>query len=117
MPRLDIARTTVPSTYAAAPVVALTFTTADPANNHQIRATGREKLIVRNNHATIAYTITITSSVDVYGRTKDVTAYSIPALATVTIGPFPLEGWVQTNGYINVDAANASLLLAVEVLP
>lgn len=117
MPRLDIARTTVPSPYAASPMSAVTFTTADPANNHQIRATGKEMLLVRNSHATTAYTVTVASSADIYGRTKDVTALSLVAGEVRVMGPFPLEGWVQSTGYINVDAQNAALLLAVLVLP
>ena len=55
------------------------FTAADEVNGNAFVCSGRELVLMRNDHATDAATVTIASAPDPYGRTKDITAYSLAA--------------------------------------
>jgi hypothetical protein len=115
MPRSDITRTAAPGSRASAGS-ALTFLTGDPANNHRIKATGREMLLVRNSSGTTAYPVTVLSTPDPNNRKGDITSQMIPANGFAIFGPWDIAGW-SNNGYIEVNITNAALLLAVIVLP
>ena len=86
------------------------FTAADEANGNAFACTGRELLLVRNSHATDAATLTISSAPDPYGRTKDITAYSLAAgeFAAFWIGKS--IGWRQTDGKAWLDAAGTGTI-------
>lgn len=115
MARTTLTRSTAPGSYGAAGA-AVTFTAADVANKNQFTATGRELVIARNSGAS-AYTITITSAPDPYGRTGHITAESIAAGETKVFGPFKRSGWQQTDGFFYLEASNAAVLFGIVVLP
>jgi hypothetical protein len=115
MPRTTVTPTAVPAPYSHVGVD-LTLITGDIVNNHQVRLTGKELLLVQNTAGT-AGTVTITSAVDAYGRTKDITARSVPAGAITVFEPFQLQGWMQTDGYLYVSVSATTMKLAVLTLP
>jgi len=92
----------------------LTFTAADASNLNQFVASGDDLIIAWNSGAS-PYTITITSVVDEKKRTGDITAYS---LAAGDIAAFRIknDGWRQSDGYIYLQASNASVKFAVMAL-
>ena len=114
--RTILTKTTAPGSYAAAGV-AVTMTAADTANKNRFLSTGKELLIAQNTDAVNPYTVTIYSTADPYGRSKDITAESLVAGAIHVFGPFPQTGWQQTTGYIHVDGSNAAIKFGVVVLP
>lgn len=115
--------TTPPGGYPTLPLgalsAALAFTTADAVSNTFV-STGRELLLVRNT-GTGAQTVTVTSVADALNRSGDITTYSLP-IGSVTpqfavLGPFPQQGWKQTNGTIIVAASSTDIAFAVIRLP
>ena len=116
MARTTLTKTNAPGHYATSGQT-LTFTAADVTNGNQFKATGKELLIARNTDDATAYSVTVSSAPDPYGRTGDISQHSIPPLETHIFGPFPVLGWQQSDGYIYVDAENAAIELAVVVLP
>ncbi|HQY30520.1 MAG TPA: hypothetical protein PK691_04510 [Thermomicrobiales bacterium] len=118
-----MARTTINAIVATSPLTSATYvgvaaasTAADTSNLNQTPSTGKELLHVRNSGGS-AYTVTVTSAVDSLGRTKDVAADSIAAGASAIYGPFPVEGWKQTDGFLYFQGSNAALLFTVIRLP
>ena len=115
--RITLVKTVAPGAYAA-DGVALTMAAADVANKNRFVPTGKELVIAYNsNAAATARAVTINSSADQYGRTGDITADSIAAGAYHIYGPFPLDGWKQSGGYIHLEADNAEILFGVVTLP
>lgn len=109
--------------YPILPVVALSaaiaFTTADAVSNTFV-STGRELLLVRNTGA-VPRTVTVTSVADQINRTGDIAAYSLP-IGSVTpqfavLGPFPAQGWKQSDGTIVVAGSSVDIAFAVIRLP
>lgn len=101
----------------SAPYVAdaadLTMTAADVANKNQFVATGNE-LVVAHNTGASAYTVTINSVADPnFGRTGDIATYSLAAGEYAVFGPFNVAGWQQSDGYIYLEASNASVKFGV----
>lgn len=76
----------------------LTETASDPTNmNKVVMSTGRALVIFHNSDGANPYWATVYSSKDAYGRTADVTQFSLAAnawAARVFEGP----GWEQTTG-------------------
>ena len=95
----------------------LTLTAWDAANGNRFLSTGKELLLVQNTHASTTYTVTVTSVADALGRTKDIAAFSMVAQALAIFGPFDSLGWMQTDGYIYIDANNAAVKFQVITLP
>lgn len=79
--------------------------------------TGNEILLVRNIHATLAQTVTISSQADSRGRTGDIAAYSLAAGDFAAFGPFGLEGWRQTDGALYAVGSTTDIKFAVLRLP
>ena len=108
--------------YPALPLSAdsadLTFTPAGAsfADGAGFAMSGRELLIVRNPTAG-ALTATITSVADRRKRTGNITAYSIGAGELAVFGPFPPEGWQQSDGQLYIAGSAAGLEFAVLRLP
>jgi hypothetical protein len=102
--------------YATAGVADLTMTAADISNLNQFVTNGNDLVIAHNTGAS-AYTITITSMPDPFGRTKDIAAYQLDAGDYAIFGPFALTGWVQTDGKIYLQTNNAAVKLGVVQLP
>lgn len=113
---------TPPGGYPSLPITplaaAVVFTAADAVSNTFV-STGRELLLVQNTGA--AATVTVTSVADQINRTGDITAYSLPiGSGTPTfavLGPFPAQGWKQSNGTIIVAASTTGIAFAVIRLP
>lgn len=94
----------------------LAMTAADVANMNQFSASGKD-LIVAHNTGASAYSVTITSAPDPYGRSKDIATYSLAAGEYAVFGPFQLAGWVQSDGKIYLQASNASVKFGIVALP
>jgi hypothetical protein len=84
----------------------------DQSSNGYYVTTGKEMVLAVNSDAS-PQTITITSqALPTYARTGDITAYSIGAGETALLGPFPVSGWADTNGRINISTSDAAVLVA-----
>lgn len=91
---------------------AVTMTAADASNLNEFVASGKD-LVVAHNTGGSAYTVTITSVADPYGRTGDVAAVSIAAGAYMVFGPLENTGWLQTNGKVYLQASNAAVKFGI----
>lgn len=119
MPRTTIAPQTMKNIYAGSPAanaLDFTLTAADVANGNQYVCTGREVLIVYNSDGANPYTFTLGSVVDPYGRTQDLTAYSLAAGEYAAL-PVPSVGFKQTDGYAYINGSNAAIKFAILVMP
>lgn len=99
---------------AGANTADLTFTTCDPSNGNVVTITGRELVHVRNDHGSLAKTVTFTLKTDEYGRAGAVTAYSLSAAEQAVFGPFPLDAWAQSSAndlYINGESTDIKLAI------
>ena len=119
MARTSLTKTTALGSYgdySTANAADLTMAAADVVNGNQFVSTGRDLLIARNSGGS-AYYVTVSSSEDPYGREGDITQYDVGAGEVAIFGPFKRPGWVQSDGYIYVDAENAAVYLGVVALP
>lgn len=122
MARLSITPQEPLGKYPATPLVAnsadLTWVAsgADFADGAGYTLTGRELLLVRNDNVG-AQTITIQSVVDPQNRTGNITAYSIGIAEYAMFGPFPKEGWAQSDGKLYFAVTAADLYFAVVRMP
>lgn len=95
-----------------ADAVTVTATAADATEKEQTLLTGRELLIARNSGAS-SRVCTITSVAHpVTKRTGDIVE-TIPAGEMRLFGPFDVDGFKQTNGYLYFEAAHADILWSV----
>src|SRR4030042_468228 len=102
--------------YSAANCADATITAADVGNGNQFTA-GDNDLVIAYNSGATAHTITITSSNDPYGRTKNITAYSLDAGEYAVFGPLKQTGWVQSTGKILISANHAEIKFIIVQLP
>lgn len=118
MARTDLTKTTALGAYGTYAVNAadLTMAAADVVNKNQFVASGND-LIVAHNTGASAYTVTISSAPDPYGRSGDIAAYSIGAGEYAVFGPMKLPGWMQTDGKVYLEASNAAVKFGVVALP
>lgn len=89
----------------------LTWAAADLANGNSFAFTGKEIIIVRNDDAATK-NITLTSVVDPYGRSVNVTK----AILTGEYAIFQasdLTGWIQTDGLFYLSGDDVDLFIAV----
>lgn len=116
MARQTIAKQTPIGPYPALPVTAnsldMTFTAAIVADKEQFVPGNDTLVIVKNDHATLAKTVTFTSKADDKNRTGDVTAYSLGALE-VAMFRFKKAGWMQADGKIYMEAESTDIKYAV----
>lgn len=93
--------------------LALTFASSDNVNGNSFPCTGHEILLVDNTDAA-SQTVTISSVADQFGRTQDITAYSLAA-STFAVFNFRggCTGWKQTDGTVHVLTSAATVKLAV----
>lgn len=84
------------------------FTASDNVNGNVIKMGGRDIILL----ATGTGTITITSSNDPYGRTADITAFSVTGL--IVARRFTPTGWERSTGsgelIITTSAATVTIL-------
>lgn len=85
---------------------------ADTTNNNAFVASGNDLILAQNSGGS-AYTVTITSAPDAFGRSQDIATYSLAAGEIALFGPFPQMGWMQTVGQIYLQASNAAVKFAV----
>lgn len=110
---------TIIGPFAAVGAGAADFTfAAGSTDTDTFACTGRQILLAFNSGGS-PYTITITSVDDSFGRSEDITAYSLAAgdYAVFGVGLTNQAGWKQTNGTIIVDVENAAVKWAVLTLP
>lgn len=117
MARVSLTPITVLGPYPSLPVSAngldLTWTAADATNKNQISFNGPKLILAKNSHASTAYTVTLTSKTDNRNRTGDVTAYQLEAGDVMAFRIDNAEGWQQSDGYVYLEANNASVQFAV----
>ena len=102
--------------YSTANAADLTMAAADVGNGNQFASSGRDLLVAYNSGGS-PYYVTVSSVADPYGRTGDITQYDVGAGEYAVFGPFKRPGWIQTDGYVYVDAENAAVYLGVVALP
>lgn len=112
MPRTNLTAQVLPAPYSATPYAVLTFVAGDAANGNHYSMNG-DQLLIAKNTGVAARTITITSAADPYGRTKDVTALSIAAGATVMFSKFNTPGWRQTDGKVWIAVEHAEVTICI----
>lgn len=118
MARLVITGKTPPGKYPSVPLSAnsadLSWTAAGAtfADGASFAMTGNDLLLVRNDNAG-AQTVTISSVVDQYNRTGDITTYSVGAGEYAVFGPIPRPGWMQDDGSLYFAASAADVSFAV----
>jgi hypothetical protein len=95
---------------------ALTQLAADTVNKEEVVITGKELVLAQNSDVG-AHTVTITSVADNLGRTKDIAAVSLAAGELRIFGPFGLEGWRQSDGFLYFEANHATIKFSVLRLP
>ena len=120
MSRHNIAAQTLPGAYPSLPVTPgsnLVETISVPADGMSTAIVDSKTLVLVHNTAVGAETVTFTSVADVYGRTGDITAYSLGAGDQRFFGPFKLAGWAQSGNVLWIDTSDAGILLAVITLP
>lgn len=117
MARTVLTKTTAPSPYATAGT-AVTFTAADTTNQNRFILTGRQIIIARNTGASTR-TVTITSIADpIFGRSGTISAENITAGQVKVYGAgLATDGWLQTDGYLYLEANHAEVEFAVIDVP
>lgn len=115
MGRATVTRTSPLGPFPTLPVSAnaldLAYTAADITNFNQILLDGPGYVIAQNTGA-IDYTVTITSAPDEKGRSGDITTYTISADDVMVFKIDQTKGWLQSDGYLYLQASNAAVRLA-----
>lgn len=106
---------TINGTLAADSVDVVPGTAIDNVNgNSTVHPGGRGVyFIVQNSHASSPGTFTVTSTPDSKGRTGDHSAYSLAAGEVGMFGPYPMDGWVQTDGTIRYTGSASTMKVTV----
>ncbi len=86
------------------------FAAADPANGNSFPCTGRDLILMHNDHATDPATVTLTSAPDPYGRTKDIATYSLAAGDYAAFWVGATIGWKQSDGKVYLDVAGTGTI-------
>jgi hypothetical protein len=115
MPTTALTKITAPGRYPSA-WTDLTFTAGDAVNGNHFVSTGKEFIIVRNNHATLARTVTIAGSADPFNRTASIVK-SVAALGYAMFGPVPASYWANASGQIVLTPETTDIQFAIITLP
>lgn len=114
MARATLTRTTPLGPYPTLPVSAnaldLTMTAADTSNLNQILLDGPMIIVAQNTGAT-DYTVTLTSAADPQKRTGDIATYTVSADDILVFKIDQVAGWVQSDGYLYLQASNVAVKL------
>lgn len=114
MARTAMTVRTRPSAYAITPLDLAALDTFDNANGMTLPANGQTALLFQNTTGG-ALTVTIASQPDTYGRSGDITAYSIAAGHFAFFQEFPAAGWASgSTGLVNIDASGALHYAAIQ---
>jgi hypothetical protein len=95
---------------AGTPQMTTVTGTAADATNGNVITLANDIILTCENTDVGAQTVTITSVADGYGRVADITAFSIPAGATVA-RRFTRVGWGNGNGDLVVNVSDVAILL------
>jgi len=91
----------------------VSFAACDAVNGNSFAVTGQEIFLVQNSGAS-AYTFTIQSVADPYGRTDtSLTNYSVAASGITAIELKSTLGWQQTGQVMYTSCSNAALKFAI----
>jgi len=93
-----------------------TWAGSDAGSGNSFVCTGKE-IILAWNSGSEERTITIDSVNDQFKRERDITTYAVGIGLYSVFGPFPVAGWIQTDGNIYVTTSHAELKLAIFKLP
>lgn len=116
MARATLTKTAINSAYPALPITALSAdlnlqasSGSSGSNGNQILwgDSGRLLLIAYNSGAS-GRTVTITSKIDPYNRTGDISAYAIAAGA-ISAWVLERQGFYQSDGYLYLEANHAEV--------
>ena len=94
----------------------MALTGAASSTGYQYTSTGRELIFVYNSDTTV-HTVTIHSVADPYGRSGDITSYSLSSGDHAVFGPFPLTGWKQSDGNVYIDSSSDLVKFSIITLP
>lgn len=117
MPRTALTVQTPIGPYPTLPLTAdsadITFTAGDVSNMNSAPFGNKSKIlcIFRNTGAS-PYTVTITSAVDTFNRTGDITTYSLGAGETMAV-LIDRTGWIQSDSSVYMAVSNASVTIAL----
>ncbi len=100
----------------AANVVPAAMSGSSGDDGNQFVASGND-LVIAQETAGAPQTITFSSVNDPFGRTGDITSYSIGANETAAFGPFAVVGWRQTDNKIYFEANSANVKVVIAALP
>lgn len=120
MARVNVAAQTTPGAYPTLQPAAnsrdVTFQAADSALGNYTALVDGKTLILVQNVAVDAKTVTFVSVADDKNRLGDITAYSIGASEVALFGPFRTAGWGHT-GQVWMDGEDLNIKFAVITLP
>lgn len=112
MPRTIINPVVLAGGYPSAGVVAAA-TAADTANQNRCLHTGQNFFIHARNSGVTTRAVTITSIADgQQNRTGDLSD-TLTSGQSKVFGPFAVDGWRQSDGYLYFEAAHAEVLFTV----
>jgi hypothetical protein len=92
------------------------FEAGDSSNKNKFKTTGKEVVLIQNV-AVAAKTVTFKSVADERNRKGDITAYSLGASEFMLVGPFPLVGWADGNGEVIVEPESVDVKFLVIRFP
>lgn len=92
------------------------FTAGDVANGLQFTMSGKDLILIFNNDAA-PQTVTINSVADPYGRTGDITAFSMAAGTYYLAGPLPKLGYQQAGGFCFLTSSTVTVKFAIIQIP
>lgn len=103
-----------PATPLSADAADITWTAAgaDFADGAAFLHTGNEVILIRNSNVA-AKTVAIYSAENARFRGGDIEDYSVGAGQFAAFGPFPVDGWRQTDGMLNLKLGAADMYVAV----
>jgi hypothetical protein len=110
MARTEITKTVLPGKYAD-DAVDLGLQAMDTANGNQVSASGKDIIILHNTNVG-AQTVTVVSTEDEYGREED-QAIALDPDEMKLAGPYPVEGWRQTDKKLYLDTTSDDVKVAV----
>lgn len=112
MPRTNIAAVALSGGYPSAGVAAAA-TAADTSNQNRTPHTGQNFFIHARNSGVTTRAITITSTADSQqNRTGDISD-TLTSGQSKVFGPFAVDGFRQSDGYLYFQAAHAEVLFTV----
>lgn len=114
MARTTLTRTTPLGAYPTLPVAAnamdAAMAAADTVNKNQVLLDTTGYVIAQNTD-TVDRTVTITSSPDPQKRSGDIGPYTLSADEIAIFHIDQVAGWVQSDGYLYLEASNAAVKL------